>query len=98
MALEQGFSNLKVFTDHPGPHYTQSLILWVWAVPRSHIRNGLPGDADAAGPWLHTEEPGCSIDTRIHASRCDLSRTPVALRITTSSAAAYHSDPGFSKK
>lgn len=94
MAVEQSFSNLKVFTDHSGPHYIQ----WVWAVPRSHIHNGLPGDADAAGPRLHTEKPGCTIDTRIHASRCDLSSTPVALRITTSSAAAYHSGPGFSEK
>ena len=42
----------------------QSLIQWVWAVPRSHIRNGLPGDADAADPRLRTEEPGWTMDTR----------------------------------
>lgn len=98
MAVEQSFSNLKVFTDHSGPHYMQSLIQWVWAVPRSHIRNRLPGNADAAGPQLRMEEPGWTIDTGTHASRGDLSSTPVALRITTSSAAAYHSDPGFSEK
>ena len=73
MAVEQSFSNLKVFTDHSGPHYMQSLIQWVWAVPRSHIHNGLPGDADAADPRLRTEEPGWTIDSGTHASRGDLS-------------------------
>lgn len=38
------------------------------------------------------------VDTRVRAPRCVLSSTPVALRITTSSAAAYHSYRGFSKK
>ena len=76
----------------------QSLIQWVWAVPRSHIRNGLPGDADAADPRLRTEEPGWTMDTRTHASRGDLGSTPVALGITMSSAVAYHSDPGLSEK